>query len=57
MFGVDVPILNLRVPVNTVKQPIKRNSVGAWHVSQYGTSTFDNHLIYGFIILKDMRCI
>ena len=29
MFGVNVPDLNLVVQINSVKQPIKSNSVGS----------------------------
>ena len=40
MFGVDVPDLNLGIQINHVKEPIQSNSVGSWHVSHCGNSTF-----------------
>ena len=55
MFGVDVPDLNLGMQINSIKQPIKRNSVGSWHVSHCWTSAFDYHLDHGFIVHKDIQ--
>ena len=46
---VNVPNLNLRIKINPVKQPIQSNSVGSWHTSHCGTSTFDNHFDYRLI--------
>ena len=55
MFGINVPNLNFRIKICPVKQPIKRNSVGSWHMSHCGTSAFDYHLKHGFNILKDIQ--
>ena len=46
MFGVNVTDLNFGIQISPVKQPIQSNSVGSWHMSHCGTSTFDNHLVY-----------
>ena len=54
-FGVDVFDLNLRVQVGSVKQPIKRNSVGSGHVSHCWTSAFDDHFDHCFIIFQNVR--
>ena len=44
--------------LNSVKQPIKGNSVGSWHVSHCWTPAFDYHLNHGFIVLKHFQhCI
>ena len=55
VFGVNVTNLDLGVQINPVKQPIKSNSVGARHMFHRRTSTFDNHLIYRLIALKDIQ--
>ena len=53
MFGVNVPDLILSVQVNSVKQPIKTNSMGSGYVSHCWTSAFDDHFNHGFVVLKD----
>ena len=67
VFGVNVSDLNLGVQVDSVKQPIKRNSVGSWHMSHSWTPAFDDHpdhcldffkhvqLRHGFIVLKHVQ--
>ena len=55
VFGVDLPNLNLRIQVNSVKQTIKSNSVGSWHMSHCWTPAFDDHLYHGFIVLKHIQ--
>ena len=37
------------------KKPIKRNSVGAGHVSQRRASAFDDHLDHRFVVLKKKK--
>ena len=32
VFGVDIFDLNLWIPIDSVKQPVKSNSVGSGHV-------------------------
>ena len=44
--------LDLRFQVNSVEQPIKRNSVGSGYVSHRWTSSFDNHLDNSIIVFK-----
>ena len=44
-----------RIQINPVKQPIKSNSVGSWHVSHCGTPAFEYHLNHDFIVLKDIE--
>ena len=53
MFDIDVSNLNFGIKINSVKQPIQSNSVGSWHMSHGGTSTFDYHLDHGFMVLND----
>ena len=45
--------LGLEFRIDPVEQPIIRNSMGSGHVSQRGTSSFDNHLDYSFVVLKE----
>ena len=52
VFGVDILDLNLGVQINSIKQPIKSNSVGSGYMSRCGTSAFDDHFNPGFVILK-----
>ena len=44
VFGVNVFDLDLWVQVDSVKQPIKRNSVRYGYVSHCWTSALDDHL-------------
>ena len=55
VFGVNVPYWNLRIQVDSVKQPIKSNYVGSWHMSHCWTHTFEFHLNHGFIVLKHVQ--
>ena len=52
VFGFNVFQLDFGFQVDSVKQPIKRSSVGSGHVSHRWTSAFDNHLDYRFIVFK-----
>ena len=52
VFAVNIFDLGFGVQVDSVTQPIKRNSLGSGHVSQSRTSTFDDHLDHCFIIFK-----
>ena len=54
-LGINVSILNCRIKINPLKQPIQSNSVGSWHMSHCGTSAFDYHLNHGLIVLKDVQ--
>ena len=40
VFGVDIFGVDLGVQMNSVKQPIKSNSVSSGHVSHHWTSIF-----------------
>ena len=55
VFGVNAPYLHLGVRIDSVKQPIKRNSVGSGNVSLCWTPTLDYHLNHGFIVLKHVQ--
>ena len=55
VFGVDILDLNLGFQINSVKQPIKSNSVGSGYESHCWTSAFDDHLNHGFVILKSVQ--
>ena len=55
VFGVNVFDLDFGVQIDSIKQPIKSNSVGSRDVSHRGTSAFNNHLDYSFIVLKNIQ--
>ena len=55
VFGVDVFDLDFGVRINSIEQPIKSNSVGSGNMSHCWTSTFDSHLKYCLIVLKDTQ--
>ena len=52
ILGDNTPDANLWIQINSVQQPVKRNSVGSGIMSQIRTSAFTNHLDYRFIVLK-----
>ena len=52
VFGVGVFDLDFGVQIDSIKQPIKRNSVGPGNMSHCGTPSFDNHLDHCFVGLK-----
>ena len=55
MFGINVLNLIFRTKINSVKPSIHNNSVGSCHMFHCWTSTFDNHLNHGFIVLKHIQ--
>ena len=55
VFGVNVFDLDLEVRIDSIKQPIKSNSVGPGNVSHCRTSALENHLDYCFVVLKDIQ--
>ena len=55
VFGVDVFDLDFGIQNNSIKQPIKSNSVSPGDVSHCRTSAFDNHFDYSFIVLKHIQ--
>ena len=55
VFSVNVTVLIFWVEISPVKQSIQSNFVGPWNMPHCGTSTFDNHLDYCLIVLKDMQ--
>ena len=54
-LGVNVFDLDLGVQIDSIKQPIKRNSVGSGNMSHCRTSAFNNHLDYSFIVFKHIQ--
>ena len=51
--GVNKLDLYLRVKVDPVKQPTKRNSVCAGNVSHRRTFAFHHHLVHRIVVFKD----
>ena len=57
VFGVNIYDVDLWFQVDSVEQPINRNSVGSGHVSHCWTSSFDNHLDDSFVVLKNVQLL
>ena len=55
MFGVDIFDLNLQIQIDSVKQPVKSNSVGSRYVSYCWTSAFGDHFNHCFVVLKNVE--
>ena len=54
-FGVDVFDLDLEVPIDSIEQPIKSNSVGSGDVSHCSTPSLNDHLDHCFIVFKHIQ--
>ena len=55
VFGFNVFDLDFGVEIDSVKQPIKSNSVGPGNMSHCKTPSFDNHLDHFFVVFKDIQ--
>ena len=55
VLGVNVFDLNLGVQIDSIKQPIKSNSVGPGNMSHRWTSAFHNHLDHSLIVFKHIQ--
>ena len=55
VVGVNMFDLDLWFRIDSVEQPIKRNSVGSGHVSHRWTSSFDHHLDRRLIVFKNVQ--
>ena len=53
--GVNIFDLDFGFQVDSVEQPMKRNSVGSGHVSHCRTSSFENHLDDSFGVFKNLQ--
>ena len=51
-FGVNIFDLDLWLQVNSVEQPIKRDTVDSRQMSHCWTSSFDNHLDDNFVVFE-----
>ena len=54
VFAVNVVNLNLGVPIDSIKQPIKSNSVGSGNMSHCKTSPLYDHLDHCFVVFQDV---
>ena len=52
VLGVNVFDLDLGVPIDSIKQPIKSNSVGSGNMSHCKASSLYDHLDHCFVVLK-----
>ena len=55
VLGVNIFDLNLGVQIDSIKQPIKSNSVGPGNMSHCWTSAFHYDLDNGFIVFKHIQ--
>ena len=55
IFGVNVFDLDLGVQIDSIKQPIKSNSVGSANMSHCGASSFYDHLDHCFVVFQDIQ--
>ena len=55
VFGVNKFDLDLGFQIDSVKQPIKSNPVGAGHVYHRWTSSFNYQFDHGFIVFKNVQ--
>ena len=53
--GVNIFDLDFGVQVDSVKQPVQRDSVGSGHVSHHWTSSFDDHLDHCLVVFKNVQ--
>ena len=55
VLGVDVFDLDLGVQNDSIKQPIKRNSVGPGNMSHCRTPSFNDHLDHCIVVFKNKQ--
>ena len=55
VFGVHVLDLFFWVQVNSIEQPIMRNSVGPGNMSHCGAPSFNDDLDHCFVVLKHIQ--
>ena len=55
VFGLNIFDLDHGVQVDSVKEPILRDSVAPRHVSHHRTSPLDDHLDHSSVIFKDVQ--
>ena len=53
--GVNVFDLDLGIQIDSIKQPIKNNSVGSGNMSHCRTSHLCDHLDHCFVVFKDVQ--
>ena len=54
VLGVNVFDLDLGVHIDSIKQPIKSNSVGSGNMSHGRTSSLYDHLDHCFVVIFDV---
>ena len=55
VFGVNISNLDFGVQTDSIKQPIKSNSVGSGNMSHCRTSSLYDHLDHCFVVFKDVQ--
>ena len=57
VFGVNIFDLDLGVQIDSVKQPIKSNSVGSGNMSHCRASSLYDHIDHCFVVFKDVQTL
>ena len=55
VLGVNVFDLDLAVQIDSIKQPIKSNSVGSGNMSHCRASSLYDHVDHCFVVFKDIQ--
>ena len=55
VYGVDVFDLDFGIQIDSIKQPVKRNSVSPGNMSHCGTPSFNDHFDHCFIVFKHVQ--
>ena len=55
VHGVNAFDLDLWFQIDSIKQPIKSNSVGSGNMSHCWTSLLNDHLDHCFVVFKDVQ--
>ena len=55
VLGVNVFDLDLGVQIDSIKQPIKSNSVGSGNMSHCRASSLYDHLDHCFVVFEDIQ--
>ena len=55
VLGVNVFDLDIGIQIDSIKQPIKSNSVGSGNISHCKASSLSDHLDHCFVVFKDIQ--
>ena len=55
VFGVDVFGLDFGIQIDSIEQPIKRNSVSPGNTSRCRTASFNDHFDHCFVVFEHIQ--